>query len=84
MIFPLAPFTVKDLDHLSLAQRIGGCPQLQNVEHVVGSDGMLYEKSAIFRKEAEMNARQRAPVPMDRDGHPYILSDLVMIARINK
>jgi len=56
---------------------------LQQVENVVGADGMLCDKREIFRKESEMNSRQRPLAPADKDGHPYILSDLVMVARIN-
>ena len=29
--FHLAPFTIKDLDQLSLAQRIASCPQLKEI-----------------------------------------------------
>lgn len=30
--FHLSPFTIKDLDQLSLAQRIASCPQLKDIK----------------------------------------------------
>uniref|UniRef100_A0A5S6QMM1 Signal transducer and activator of transcription n=1 Tax=Trichuris muris TaxID=70415 RepID=A0A5S6QMM1_TRIMR len=75
-VFPLAPFTAKDLEHLSLGPRIARCPQLLHIEHVYGSE-RCFEKSVIFRQEAEMRHKSQAVNPKT---YPYITSELIMVA----
>ncbi|KRX36165.1 Signal transducer and activator of transcription 1 [Trichinella murrelli] len=75
-VFPLAPFTGKDLDHLSLCSRIARCPQLLHIGRVYGAES-CYDKSVIFREEAEGKVTSQL---LNKEAYPYITSELIMVA----
>ncbi|KRZ36233.1 Signal transducer and activator of transcription 1 [Trichinella pseudospiralis] len=75
-VFPLAPFTGKDLDHLSLCSRIARCPQLLHIGRVYGAES-CYDKSVIFREEAEGKVTSQM---LNKEAYPYITSELIMVA----
>ncbi|OUC41211.1 STAT protein, DNA binding domain protein [Trichinella nativa] len=75
-VFPLAPFTGKDLDHLSLCSRIARCPQLLHIGRVYGAES-CYDKSVIFREEAEGKVTSQL---FNKEAYPYITSELIMVA----
>ncbi|CAI4231884.1 unnamed protein product [Auanema sp. JU1783] len=71
--FHLAPFTIKDLDQLSLAQRIASCPQLREIKYMypnIDKDEML----RYFDTE-----ERHKPCPDSPLG--YIQSEIVMVAK---
>ncbi|CAD5219374.1 unnamed protein product [Bursaphelenchus okinawaensis] len=72
--FHLAPFTIKDLDQLSLAQRIASCPQLQNIRFLYPD----HDKENMLRVfEGEERPKSESPTG-------YIQSQIVMVAKTGK
>uniref|UniRef100_A0A183CHE2 Extracellular matrix protein FRAS1 n=1 Tax=Globodera pallida TaxID=36090 RepID=A0A183CHE2_GLOPA len=72
--FHLAPFTIKDLDQLSLASRIRNCPQLQEIRYL-HPDIEKEEMLAYFESE-EQRLRVNETSPTG-----YIGSEIVMVAK---
>ncbi|CAB3410037.1 unnamed protein product [Caenorhabditis bovis] len=71
--FHLAPFSIKDLDQLSLASRIASCPQLRDIQYLypnIDKDEML--------RHFDTEERHRRP-PDSPTG--YIQSEIVMVAK---
>ncbi|KAJ1370364.1 Protein STABILIZED1 [Parelaphostrongylus tenuis] len=71
--FHLAPFTIKDLDQLSLAQRIASCPQLKEIRYLypnMDKDEML----RFFDSEERNRGGPDSPTG-------YIQSEIVMVAK---
>uniref|UniRef100_A0A158PBV6 SH2 domain-containing protein n=1 Tax=Angiostrongylus cantonensis TaxID=6313 RepID=A0A158PBV6_ANGCA len=71
--FHLAPFTIKDLDQLSLAQRIASCPQLKEIRYLypnMDKDEML----RYFDSEERNRGGPDSPTG-------YIQSEIVMVAK---
>ncbi|VDM94910.1 unnamed protein product [Thelazia callipaeda] len=69
--FHLSPFSIKDLDQLSLAQRIASCPQLKDIKYLypdIDKDDML--------RYFESEERQKSLSPTG-----YIQSEIVMVAK---
>uniref|UniRef100_A0A914GW51 Signal transducer and activator of transcription n=1 Tax=Globodera rostochiensis TaxID=31243 RepID=A0A914GW51_GLORO len=72
--FHLAPFTIKDLDQLSLASRIRNCPQLQEIRYL-HPDIEKEEMLAFFESEEQrLRANETSPTG-------YIGSEIVMVAK---
>ncbi|KAI6206957.1 hypothetical protein M3Y94_00974400 [Aphelenchoides besseyi] len=72
--FHLSPFTIKDLDQLSLAQRIASCPQLKEIRYLhpdIDKEEML----RVF--EGEERHKSESPTG-------YIQSEIVMVAKTRK
>jgi signal transducer and activator of transcription 5B len=69
--FHLSPFTIKDLDQLSLAQRIASCPQLKEIKYLY-PDIDKEEMLRFFENEE----RHRSESPTG-----YIQSEIVMVAK---
>ncbi|EYB92848.1 hypothetical protein Y032_0189g1188 [Ancylostoma ceylanicum] len=71
--FHLAPFSIKDLDQLSLAQRIASCPQLKEIKYLyphMDKDEML----RYFDSEERNRGGPDSPTG-------YIQSEIVMVAK---
>ncbi|KJH48634.1 STAT protein, DNA binding domain protein [Dictyocaulus viviparus] len=71
--FHLAPFSIKDLDQLSLAQRIASCPQLKEIRYLyphMDKDDML----RYFDSEERNRGGLDSPTG-------YIQSEIVMVAK---
>lgn len=64
---------MKDLDHLSLGQRITGCPSLQHIDTICGQDGN-HEIQLLIKGEA--NAKKKE---LNKDAHSYVVSELIMV-----
>ncbi|PIO52827.1 hypothetical protein TELCIR_25860 [Teladorsagia circumcincta] len=74
--FHLAPFSIKDLDQLSLAQRIASCPQLKEIKYLyphMDKDEML----RYFDSEERNRGGPDSPTG-------YIQSEIVMVAKTTK
>ncbi|GMR46243.1 hypothetical protein PMAYCL1PPCAC_16438, partial [Pristionchus mayeri] len=71
--FHLAPFTIKDLDQLSLAQRIITCPQLKEIRFLYPSIDKE-EMLKYFESEERQKAEQESTTG-------YIMSEIVMVAK---
>uniref|UniRef100_A0A0N5CAF2 Signal transducer and activator of transcription n=1 Tax=Strongyloides papillosus TaxID=174720 RepID=A0A0N5CAF2_STREA len=70
--FHLAPFSIKDLDQLSLASRIATCPQLSEIKYLypdIDKDEML--------KYFDREERNKSESPTGG----YIQSEIVMVAK---
>uniref|UniRef100_A0A915JRZ5 Signal transducer and activator of transcription n=1 Tax=Romanomermis culicivorax TaxID=13658 RepID=A0A915JRZ5_ROMCU len=72
-VLPLAPFTIKDLDHLSLPQRIIGCPSLQHIDFICGADGN-YDRNLLLK---DIDAGKRKE--LSKDAHSYVVPELIMV-----
>uniref|UniRef100_A0A1I8BRX8 Signal transducer and activator of transcription n=1 Tax=Meloidogyne hapla TaxID=6305 RepID=A0A1I8BRX8_MELHA len=70
--FHLAPFTIKDLDQLSLASRIQSCPQLKEVPY-------LYPDIDKEQMLAHFDTEERCKIFESPAG--YIGSEIVMVAK---
>uniref|UniRef100_A0A7E4VN95 Signal transducer and activator of transcription n=1 Tax=Panagrellus redivivus TaxID=6233 RepID=A0A7E4VN95_PANRE len=69
--FHLAPFTIKDLDQLSLAQRIASCPQLRDIRFLYPE----IDKEEMLRYfDSEDRTKSESPTG-------YIQSEIVMVAK---
>lgn len=71
---PLAPFTVKDLECLSLSQRVASCPSLQHVDVVCGTDG-YYEKKLLFKDLGSVQRKETLVTDTQGD----IVTELIII-----
>uniref|UniRef100_A0A914Y297 Signal transducer and activator of transcription n=1 Tax=Panagrolaimus superbus TaxID=310955 RepID=A0A914Y297_9BILA len=72
--FHLAPFTIKDLDQLSLAQRIASCPQLRDIRYLYPD----IDKEEMLRYfDSEDRTKSESPTG-------YIQSEIVMVAKTGK
>ncbi|KAI1708376.1 STAT protein, DNA binding domain-containing protein [Ditylenchus destructor] len=72
--FHLSPFTIKDLDQLSLAQRIASCPQLKDIRYLYPD----IDKEEMLRFfESEERYKSESPTG-------YIQSEIVMVAKTGK
>uniref|UniRef100_A0A915B8H5 Signal transducer and activator of transcription n=3 Tax=Parascaris univalens TaxID=6257 RepID=A0A915B8H5_PARUN len=72
--FHLSPFSIKDLDQLSLAQRIASCPQLKEIRYLYPD----IDKEEMLRY-FESEDRQKSSSPTG-----YIGSEIVMVAKTGK
>uniref|UniRef100_A0A158R3S0 Signal transducer and activator of transcription n=1 Tax=Syphacia muris TaxID=451379 RepID=A0A158R3S0_9BILA len=71
--FHLSPFSIKDLDQLSLAQRIASCPQLKEIRFLYPD----IDKEEMLRHfDTEERQKSRSPTG-------YIQSEIVMVAKTN-
>ncbi|VDL78543.1 unnamed protein product, partial [Nippostrongylus brasiliensis] len=71
--FHLAPFSIKDLDQLSLAQRIASCPQLKEIKYLYPH----MDKEEMLRYfDSEERNRGGPDSPTG-----YIQSEIVMVAK---
>ncbi|VDM80672.1 unnamed protein product [Strongylus vulgaris] len=74
--FHLAPFSIKDLDQLSLAQRIASCPQLKEIKYLYPH----MDKEEMLRYfDSEERNRGGPDSPTG-----YIQSEIVMVAKTSK
>uniref|UniRef100_A0AC35U535 SH2 domain-containing protein n=1 Tax=Rhabditophanes sp. KR3021 TaxID=114890 RepID=A0AC35U535_9BILA len=71
--FHLSPFSIKDLDQLSLTQRIQSCPQLQDIKYLYPN----IDKEEMLRC-FESDESNKADSPTE-----YIQSEIVMVAKIS-
>uniref|UniRef100_A0A1I8A4R3 Signal transducer and activator of transcription n=1 Tax=Steinernema glaseri TaxID=37863 RepID=A0A1I8A4R3_9BILA len=72
--FHLSPFSIKDLDQLSMAQRIASCPQLKDIRFLYPN----IEKDEMLRYfETEERHKSESPTG-------YIQSEIVMVAKTGK
>ncbi|VDK71707.1 unnamed protein product [Onchocerca ochengi] len=69
--FHLSPFSIKDLDQFSLAQRIASCPQLKDIKYLYPD----IDKEDMLRY-FETEERQKSLSPTG-----YIQSEIVMVAK---
>uniref|UniRef100_A0A0R3RLI8 SH2 domain-containing protein n=1 Tax=Elaeophora elaphi TaxID=1147741 RepID=A0A0R3RLI8_9BILA len=69
--FHLSPFSIKDLDQFSLAQRIASCPQLKDIKYLYPD----IDKEDMLRY-FETEERQKSSSPTG-----YIQSEIVMVAK---
>ncbi len=73
--FHMQPFTVRELEQLSLAQRIAKCPQLDNIRFMYPK----IDKEEVLRK-FEGEERNKSPSPSNMEGG-YIGCNIVMVAK---
>lgn len=71
--FHLAPFTIKDLEQLSLAQRIITCPQLRDIRYMFPQ----IDKEEMLRY-FDLEERQKQ---VAENNQGYIQSEIVMVAK---
>ncbi|CAJ0936864.1 unnamed protein product, partial [Mesorhabditis belari] len=74
--FHLAPFSIKDLEQLSLAQRIVSCPQLKDIRYLFGKNGNVDKEEMLKYFESE----ERHKAGGDSPTTGYILSEIIMVA----
>ncbi|CAN99759.1 Signal transducer and activator of transcription 1 [Caenorhabditis elegans] len=74
--FHLAPFTIKDLDQLSLASRIASCPQLKDIRYMYPA----IDKEEMLRF---FESEERHRVGGGDSPTGYIQSEIVMVAKTN-
>ncbi|CAJ0579541.1 unnamed protein product, partial [Mesorhabditis spiculigera] len=74
--FHLAPFSIKDLEQLSLAQRIVSCPQLKDIRCMYGKNGNADKEEILKYFETEERNKQGSDSPTG-----YILSEIIMVAK---
>ncbi|VDK77771.1 unnamed protein product [Litomosoides sigmodontis] len=73
--FHLSPFSIKDLDQFSLAQRIASCPQLKDINTIPRYLYPDIDKEDMLRYfEAEERQKSLSPTG-------YIQSEIVMVAK---
>ncbi|KAK0399040.1 hypothetical protein QR680_002880 [Steinernema hermaphroditum] len=72
--FHLSPFSIKDLDQLSMAQRIASCPQLKDIRFLYPN----IDKEEMLRYfDSEERHKSESPTG-------YIQSEIVMVAKTGK